>query len=133
MGISGCRLILLTHVACKILNHYSINNLPVSFPNFVYFSYSHQIYSKVSPATDLPRVHPQCEFTGKSQVTVLNPALPAGPKEVWILPVEPVHSDAPAAHTKAISVSTLSVHIKVELDINVMEGVQFHFRPYNGS
>lgn len=54
--------------------------------------------NKVSPATDLPGVHPQCEFTGQVQVTVLNAALRAGPKELWILPVQPVYSDAPAEH-----------------------------------
>lgn len=54
----------------------------------------------VLPTTDLPRVNPQCQFTRQSQVTVLNPTLFAGPKELWILPVKPVHSDAPAEHTK---------------------------------
>lgn len=53
----------------------------------------------VLPTTDLPRVNPQCQFMRQSQVTVLNPTLFAGPKELWILPVKPVHSDAPAKHT----------------------------------
>lgn len=54
----------------------------------------------VLPTTDLTRVNPQCQFSRQSEVTVLNPALFAGPKELWILPVKPVHSDAPAEHTK---------------------------------
>lgn len=53
----------------------------------------------VLPTTDLPGVNPQCQFSRQSQVTVLNPTLFAGPKEFWILPVKPVHSDAPAEHT----------------------------------
>lgn len=53
----------------------------------------------VLPTTDLPRVNPQCQFSRQSQVTVLNPTLFAGPKELWILPVKPVHSDTPKEHT----------------------------------
>lgn len=57
----------------------------------------------ISPATNLPRVRPQCEFTRQSQVTVLDTTLTTGPKELWILLVKSVHSDAPSKHTHNIN------------------------------
>lgn len=108
---------LTVHVLYQLLNHTSIESLKVfqlwKLKPFFFFLSSlnykiHQILFQLymtnsfkdSPTTDLPRVHPQCEFTGQSQISVVNPALPAGPKELWILPMEPVHSDAPAGHRK---------------------------------
>lgn len=84
--------------------------------------------NKLSPATDFPRVHPQRELPWKSQVTVPNPTLLTGPKELWILSAEPVHSDAPAKH-RQFSFLILSekpkgntfVLRKVVLDISMCE------------
>ena len=68
------------------------------------------------PAADLSGVHPQCEFTGQSQVAVLKPTLPTGPQELWLLPVEPVDPDAPAKQTKHYNkIQNLTTFIKINV------------------
>lgn len=58
-----------------------------------------------SPAAHLPGVHPQGELSGQAQVSVLHPTLLAGPQELWILFLEPVHSDAPTDDTISTSLT----------------------------